>query len=198
MAYCAASDVKTYLGLTGADDDTLLAALVTRAQKWIDDYTGRVFESSTTATTRRFTVGKHTDGRMLFLDEDLSSVTAVVNLADASATQTISATEYVTHPRNRTPYYALELLGSSNKSWDYADDPEMGITVSGRWGYSTSAPADIVHACVRLAGYMYRQKDAQVYDTTIVPGSGEMIIPKGIPLDVKQILDPYRQKVSVW
>lgn len=196
MAYCTTQNVKDYLGLSSTGDDTLIAALIVRAQKWLDTYTGRVFESST--GTRRFTVGKDTDVRTLYLDEDLVSVTAIVNKADAATTETISASEYTLMPRNRTPYYAIRLLDSSDKDWDYDDDPEMGITVSGAWGYSTTPPSDIVHACVRLTGYLYRQKDAQVYDTTVVEGAGVTQIPVGIPKDVQIILAPYVKKIAVW
>lgn len=196
MAYCTTQNVKDYLGLSSTGDDTLIAALIVRAQKWLDTYTGRVFESST--GTRRFTVGKDTDARTLYLDEDLVSVAAIVNKADAATTETISASEYTTLPRNRTPYYAIRLLDSSDKDWDYDDDPEMGITVSGAWGYSATPPSDIVHACVRLTGYLYRQKDAQVYDTTVVEGAGVTQIPVGIPKDVQIILAPYVKKIAVW
>lgn len=199
MAYCTSSDVKTYLGLgNSTGDDVLIGALVTRAQKWIDTYTGRTFESSTSPTTRRFTVGKDTEGQVLYFDEDLYSITAITNIADAVTTETISSSEYITLPRNRSPYYAIQILDSSDKMWDYDNDPEKGVTVSGRWSYSASAPADVVHACVRLAGYLYRQKDAQVFDTTVIEGAGVTQIPQGMPRDVKLILDPYVKKVVVW
>jgi len=81
MAYTDAATLKTYLGVSGAGDDTLLTALIARAQSAIDAYTSRTFEASAD-TTRKFTVGKDTDGRKLYLDEDLSSITAIVTNAD--------------------------------------------------------------------------------------------------------------------
>lgn len=195
MAYTTAALLKTYLGVTGSGDDTLLTALIARAQSAIDHYTGRTFEASAD-TTRKFTVGVDTDGRMLYFDEDCAAITTVkTNADDGSGGTTIASTEYVTHPRNRTPYHAIDLLSSSSNSWTYTTDPEAGITVAGKWAYSTTAPDDIVHACIRLAGYYYRQKDAGVFDTTAIPDMGVIQVPQGIPRDVQLILNPYRKAV---
>jgi hypothetical protein len=195
MAYTTAALLKTYLGVTSATDDTLLTALIARAQSAIDHYTGRTFEASADST-RKFTVGVDTDGRMLYFDEDCAAITTVTtNADDGSGGTTIANTYYVTHPRNRTPYYAIEILSSADYSWEYTNDPTAGITVTGKWAFSTAAPDDIVHATLRLAGYYYRQKDAGVFDTTAIPDVGIIQIPQGIPKDVQMILNPYRKGV---
>jgi hypothetical protein len=194
MSYTTSSQVKTYLGTTSAADDTLILSLITRAQAAIDIYTGRKFEHSSVGATRYFTVGKDTYGRVLVLDEDLCKIDEIITDADGTPT-TVLSTEYVARPRNIKPYSEIKLLSSTTKSWTYTDDPETGITVTGKWSYSTDAPADIQHACVRLAAYYYRQRDAQVFDVTAVPDAGIITVPKGIPADVKMILDPYRRIV---
>ena len=189
-AYATSTDVRQYLGVTSTSDSALMTALVLRAQTAIDNFTRRTF-ASTGNTTRRFTVGKDTDGRKLYFDRDLITVNAIVNLADSTATETVSTGHYITMPRNTGPYYGVELRSNSTIAWDYETEPEMGITVSGKWGYSTVAPADIKHACVRLAAYFYRQKDAQVFDVTASPATGQITVPQGVPADVKLILAPY-------
>ncbi len=65
--------------------------------------------------------------------------------------------------------------------------------MTGKWAYSTTPPDDIEHACTRLAAYMYRQKDAQTFDTTAIPDAGVILVPQGIPKDVKMILDHYKK-----
>ena len=191
MAYTTAALLKTYLGVSGSGDDTLLTALIARAQQAIDTYTGRTFEASAD-TTRKFTVGEDTNGRMLYFDEDCAAITTVTtNADDGSGGTAVASTEYVTHPHNRTPYHAIELLYSSSNTWTYTSDRQNGVTVLGKWAYSTSAPDDIVHACLRLAAYYYRQKDAGSFDTTAIPEAGIIQIPQGIPRDVQLILNPY-------
>lgn len=190
--YCTVADLKTYLGITGAADDTLLTNLLSRAQKAIEVYTGRVFKCAAD-TTRKFIVGQDTEGDTLYFDEDLCQVTSVSNDADGTPRALTKDTDYVTLPRNRTPWYGFKILTSTSEFWDYTDDPETGVTVTGRWAYSITPPDDIVHACIRLAGYFYRQKDAGVFDVTAIPDAGVIQIPQGIPRDVKVILDGYRK-----
>ena len=193
MAYTTWSDVKAYLGTTAttqSSDYSLISDLRIRAQKVIDIYTGREFDGS--ATTRYFTVGEDTDGRELYLDKDLCKITKIKSNCDGT-TVTINSTEYITLPRNETPYYMIRLLSSTTNSWDYTDDPENGIQIKGSWYYSTSIPEDIQQAAVRLTAYYYRQKDANVFDVTAIPEAGVIEIPQGIPRDVKMILDPYRK-----
>ena len=192
MAYCTNTLVKTYLAISGSGDDTLLTSLIARAQAAIDRHCGRTFEAAAD-TTRKFTVGDDTDQEMLYLDEDLCAITTVTTDADGDADVLTVNTDYVTVPRNTTPYYALKILSSSDYYWTYTTEPENGITVLGRWAWSTTPPDDIVHACVRLAAYYYQQKDAQVFDTIAVPDAGVITIPAGIPADVKLILMPFRK-----
>lgn len=190
MAYLTNTELKTYLGVTGAGDDTLLTNLISYAQKAIESYTGRVFEAAAD-TTRKFTVGEDTDEEILFFDEDLCAITSIITDADGSSPVTLTTAEYVTQPRNTTPYYAIKLLPSCAHSWTYSTDPQTGITVTGKWAWSTTVPNDIKHACTRLAAYFYRQKDAGVYDTTAIPDAGVIQVPQGIPRDVQLILNPY-------
>lgn len=192
MVYCTNELVKTYLGVTAAGDDDLIDDLIDRAQAAIDRHTNRTFEAAAD-TTRNFTVGDDTDGPELYLDEDLCAITTVTTDADGDVDTLTANVDYVTVPRNTTPYYALKILSGSSYSWTYTTEPENGITVLGRWAWSTAAPDDIVHACVRLAAYYYQQKDAQVFDTVAVPDAGVITIPQGIPADVKLILAPYRK-----
>lgn len=190
MAYCTNTDVKTYLGISGSGDDTLLTALCTRAQAMVDRYCNRTFEASSN-TNRTFDAVRDVSGRVLYLDEDLASINSVTN-GDAT---TVTAAQYVTEPRVATPYYALRLLDSVNISWTYTTDHENAITVSGKWAYSTAAPADIVHATIRWAAYLYRQKDASTFDVTAAPDLGVITVPQGIPADIEKLLAPYRKVV---
>uniref|UniRef100_A0A6M3J628 Uncharacterized protein n=1 Tax=viral metagenome TaxID=1070528 RepID=A0A6M3J628_9ZZZZ len=51
----------------------------------------------------------------------------------------------------------------------------------------------IVQAVKRLAGYLYKQKDSQVFDVTAFPEAGVMEIPQGLPRDVKLLIPMYRK-----
>ena len=186
MAYCTTADVKDYLGISGTGDDTLIGTLVTAAQEVIDSHTRRTFEASGD-TTRYFDYSHECiDGDLLYLDQDLCSITTVTN----GDSVVVAAGERTTLPKNDTPYYAIRLLSDSGVYWTYDDEWMDSISIIGKWAYSTTAPADVKQACIRLASYMYRKKDAQMYDVTAIE-AGVVIRPFGMPPDIKAILKPY-------
>ena len=191
MAYITLATLKTYRGVTKTSEDALLGDCITRAEAQIDSYTGRCFAAPTTAATHYLDAVRDVsdDKRTLYLDDDLYSVTAVIN-GDG---ETVNSTAYVTEPRHDTPYRSLRMKSGASTYWTYDDNQEDAIQVGGRWGYSATPPADIQQATIRLASYIYAQKDAAVFDVTAMPDMGMMIIPQGLPRDVKEILDPYRR-----
>ncbi len=191
MGYATLSEIKDYLGISSSADDGLLGDMLERAQGIIEAATGRVFEAASN-TTRSFDALADVVGGVLYLDEDLAAVTTITN-GDEGAT-TISSNQYVTEPRNQTPYYAIRLLDSSNLSWQFTDDPEDAISISGKWAYSESAPADIVQATLRLAAFLYRQKESNAdVDRTMQLADGSIVLPSGLPRDVLAIIYRYKR-----
>ena len=154
MAYIDASSLKTYLGVSGSGDDTLLGTFITAAQEAVDQYFLRTFEASTN-TTRYFDAVRDVSGRRLMLDRDLCSINSITN-GDGT---TVTVAQYTTYPRNDTPYYAIDILKSSGINWQWEDDSEGAIAVSGKWAYSTTAPTSVVYLTKWLAAFMYRAKD---------------------------------------
>ena len=190
MAYASLSDLKAYLGIATATttDDALLTSLIGRAQKVIESYTGRSFEA-TTATKYFFT--DSIEGRWLYLwGYDLLTVTTLTN-GDGVV---ITSDQYRLEPRNESPKYAIRL--NEDYTWEF-DDSDDEISIAGTWGYAATAPEQIAHACVRLAAFMYRQKDTSAdIDRPLVTGDGVTIMPSAIPQDVKSILDNYRRRIA--
>lgn len=179
--YASLTTLKEYLGLLEPNEtghDQLLNRLLTAATNTIEATTNRVFNASTT-TTHGFDAEDLQDGE-LWLDGDLAELVSVTN-GDGSA---LDLATVRTIPRNSTPFHGL-------RSTYLACTDDQSLLVAGKWGYSTTPPAAIEQACVRLAGYWYRLKDAQVFDVTANPETGQLAIPKGLPADVKHLLEPY-------
>lgn len=193
MAYASLNELKIYRGMTAANtaDDDLLTDLISAAQSQVESYCGRVFEAAAIASTRYYdAIEDVSDDKLtLYLGTDCASITAVTNGDDTS----LASTDYVTQPRNGAPYHAIKLKSGGAYAWTYDDSPENAIEVKGKWAYSETAPAAIRHATIRLAAYMYAQKDASTFDITALPDAGVIQIPQGMPADVKQILEPYRR-----
>lgn len=187
--YCGVVELRDYLGVSSTTDDALLNSFILAAKRIIDDNTGRTFEASSDST-RYFDAIQDVQGSTLYLGHyDLCAITTITN-GDGT---TLNTDHYVTEPRNGTPYYAIKLKASAGKSWVYMTDPENAISITGRWAYSTTAPDSIGHACKRLAGYLYRQKDnAGDLDRALVVGNST-ILPNQIPSDIRMIIQPYRK-----
>lgn len=195
MAYCTTADVKAYTGITATADDTLIGLLIARAQSMIDNETQRTFEAASD-TTRHFDADLDTTDYLLDWTHyglDLCQITSVTN-GDGTV---ITSNQYVTEPRHATPWYGITLKASTGLWWmpDANADSQNAIAIVGRWAYSITPPDDIKHACIRLATFLYRQKDSGVFDVVMVPGSGEMIVPQGMPKDVAVVLQRYRRLV---
>lgn len=188
MAYITTAELKEYLGIDGAGDDSLLDGIIDNAKGIIDRYCNRTFEA-TADTTRYFDAIYDVDGQYLVLDGDLSAITTLTN-GDGAVLTTAS---YVTEPRNTTPYHRVRLKSASGKAWTYTTDHEGAISIAGKWSYSVTPPDDIVHVCTRLAGYIYHQKDnAGELDRAVIAGNAT-ILPVQLPGDIRLMLAPYRK-----
>lgn len=194
MAYASLAELKAYVGIpTGTTvDDTLLTALLARAQAFIESPagTGRVFEAASD-TTRYFDAQRDVDGRTLYFDDssDLCQLTSVVNDG-----VTIPLSAIALEPRNATPYFGLTLKLGLDYEWDWDTTPEGAIAVTGRWAYSVTAPLDIVHATIRLAFTYYRQRDnAMDIASPVMSSDGVAIMPTAIPRDVLDTCMRYRR-----
>lgn len=188
MALCSTADVTAYLNITSTGENTLIGTFVDAAQAMIERYTGRKFDV-TQDSTRYFNPIIDVRGKALHFDGELAQAPTTVVNGDGV---TVTAQQYATEPKNQAPYYGLRLLQSGGVAWTWATDPEGAIAVTGRWGYSTAAPADVKHACIRLAAWLYRQREnAPEADRTITTITGDTLRPMRMPADVESILAPY-------
>jgi len=174
MAYATLAQTKQYLGITGTSEDALLTRLIDAASAAIDRYTGRRFVASTaTKKIRR----EYVVGDVFFLPDDLRSLTQVVT----DEGDTLLPSDFVPFD----PPVRLLRVKNDAPSWSI----EYTADVTGQWGFSTSAPDDIVQVCIRLASWMYRSKDAQVFD--VAGQEGLNALSTRMPRDITQMLDPY-------
>lgn len=187
--YCSLQQTKVYLDIDAATDDALLTDLIRRAGALIDTHCRRTFEAPL-ATTRYFdpTDARIVRGARLYLDKDLCQIVTITNGDD----EEVVAADYVTEPRNETPYYAITLRSQSGLTWTYDDDSENAISINGFWAYSVAPPDDIVQACVRASAWLYKQRDG-AFGQTARPEIGIIETPLALPPDVRELLKPYRR-----
>lgn len=198
MAYTTLANVRTYLKFNASEtgDDTLLTGLIPHAQMLIDNYVGYAFEASAD-TARKFDAisdlahtprAKTFYARTLYFDTYLAQLTSVV-----FNNTTLQSADYVFEPRNQAPYYAMTILASSPRFWDFDDDSENAITVTGRWAYSVTAPHIIEQACIELVAYMYNKRFQTEGDAPDTSPDGAVM--SMMPRYVMNYLAPYRKMV---
>lgn len=190
MAYATLQQLRDYLKIPTAqtgEDTSLLTPSIVRAQSIIERITSKVYEASGD-TTKRFDAVRDTDGRLLFFDNQwIASITTVTN-GDGVV---VASSDYVTEPRNSTPSYGIRLKDDANVVWTFTSSPQDAIVVVGKWAYATSAPDYIVQATIRLAAWLYRQKDNATGDADrpLLTGDGVTIMPQALPADVLRLLE---------
>jgi hypothetical protein len=186
--YTTTAALKSYLRITSTADDALIASLITRASIMIDNHCGRWF-SAKTMTRSYDAVGYHITGRLLLLDADLLTVTTIIN-GDG---MNISPMAVLLRPINWPPYFGISLTQSSGLHWTYLDDPEGAISISGTWGYDAVTPEPVVQAAIRLASWLYRQRDTGAEPVAEPQPDARGVIrpPAHLPVDITQMLMPY-------
>lgn len=187
-AYASTGDFKNYARITSTDttDDGVISDILSAASKLIDSETRRTFYPRT--ETHYYDVP---DGSTLYIeDDDLLSITTLTN-GDSTV---LTTTDYILLPANSYPKYGIKLKDSSDYSWEEDSDgnDEQAITILGSWGYSTTAPADIVEACLEIATAFYHRRfgENMAAESTLTAG-GVMITPRDIPASARSIIANY-------
>jgi hypothetical protein len=176
MSYATLVDLKTYLGIVTNDADALLNACLQRAEATLDAHFSARFEATT--MTRRYTRSA-VRGPWLILDHPVLVVTEIKN-GDGAV---LPSTAYRLGTPNSSPHYAIVLTDPAYR-WITDDD----IEVVGSWGYTVAPPASVTQATLRLAAFLYRQKDAQVFDVVAEPSLGTLTVPAALPRDVQTLI----------
>ena len=184
MAYATKETLQSWAGYTDGVEETLLDDLLGKAKAIIDNYTQTTFDvgADTDQTYTRYKsnpTGGQFNGRALYFHDWL---------ADEATSITDSPT-VVYLPEDGPPYYGCFLVDGS---WAYPT-----VTINGLWGFSESGsvPEDIEMACLRLAKWLYEMKDTTQGSAAVITPEGRVLMPEGLPNDVKTLLEPYRKVV---
>jgi hypothetical protein len=112
MPYLTVEELKAHLGITETGDDPLLQEAIDDAAATVNAQTNRVFEAQTTTRFYRRESLLESNRAVLWLNDDLLTVTTLLN-AD-SANTAITTGQYWLLDRNLgPPYHAIELLANS-------------------------------------------------------------------------------------
>lgn len=146
--------ISTYLNIDAPDEKVTPFVLAT--QKYIENYTRRVFKADETATAR---VYDGNDRQVLYIDDciSVSTVELGTNMwGDSFSTISASGTDrYYTLPRNATAEEVpINAIGLRNKTWIWGHGNHQ---ITAKWGWSESVPKDIEFAATVIASGMFYQ-----------------------------------------
>lgn len=202
MAMPTVSDIKTYLGLTGSSDDTLLAQCLSDAIAKAEKDTGRRFAAASNTTTRYSTDGQ---ASIVIHDRPYSDANRVVTLGGVTMTE---GTNIWFLPDRRDPSISatiqLRHFDTSRSDW-YKVDPQWWDKNldNGKWFNGT--PNDLVIA--GLIGHPFLSDDpagairrlaAWFYWRAKSGASGFVTSPTGETIELAQEPGGYADFVRDW
>lgn len=198
MAYTDQTSIENYL-LTDIDASfsTQITTWISAVQKWIDNYTDRTFEAST--TTKKY------DGKSkhFLMVDDLLSVNTLWFVSNDSTsdanTNSLATTDYYLYQNddpNKTPYNKVVL--NPNGSYQTFDWGLQNIWIKGSWGYSTTVPEDIKMVATKLVGAIINTgKDGNVRSFSEGDYSVTFSNLLNSDLSIKQVLDWYKKPSKI-
>lgn len=161
------TELKTYLGKTGTDDDVLLASVASNATAMAERHTGRFFAVASNVTTRYSTDGQ---ASLTIHDRPYNDATRVVQVQGAAYTE---GTNVWFLPDRRNPdvvntvqlrYYDRDwYVRSFNwfdanldnpRSWMSGGGAPNDLVITGTVGHPVTPP-DVKMAVLELAAWLY-------------------------------------------
>lgn len=197
--YCTVAELNEYLlgtGKTQALQAGNFAAAVSSASRFVDRYCGRRFYVDDAVSARVFTADHYTE----ILVPDIATATDLVLKTDEDVDgvyETVWQIGSFTGAGFRLwPYNAaadVEMLEPFTRIRAIATAfpiGELAVEVTALWGWP-AVPADVHQATLLQAARFWKRKDA----TLGVGGAAEtgfFELRKSLDVDVKNLLDPYR------
>lgn len=187
--------LQARLGIGDSQDDAMLEASLTAITREIEQYTRHVYYATT--ATRVYTP-THASWLLLPPGHDLLSVTALKTDEDDDRVYeaTWATTDYDLEPANNgvdgLPYWAV----CTRTSGQYAFPAGIarGVSITGSWGFSTTAPDTIREACLLQCQLAYNaSKTSGQFPAGAQPGEyGMSMAGAGLHPYVRRMLDPFR------
>jgi hypothetical protein len=181
------------------DYDYVLSEMITSASRLIDREVGgwpNYFIATTTDETRYFDGSGDIEQPIDPMTELTSvSVSETGGRAATDYTDWTEDTDFYVWPYNYASIGApIQKLIVDNDSGDkgkfYAE--RKGVKVIGKFGYSTTVPADVKQAAKIQAMRWFMRSKQSYQDTSASERLGQMLYTQSLDPDVKRILQPYK------
>ncbi|MER5252906.1 phage head-tail connector protein [Streptomyces sp. NPDC002855] len=160
--YATTAELKTRLGVTDANDDTLLGQALSAASVGINKFCRRQFNDAGSASARVY----YPLHNRLVLVDDFHTTTGLVVKSDSSDSGTFdlthASTDYQLEPLNGMqdgvpgwPYWKVRMVDSQT----FYGGRRPSVEVTARWGWA-AVPPPIKEATLALAEEVFKMKDS--------------------------------------
>lgn len=155
--YATVGELKNWIGITDATDDTVIASVLDEASRDIDAHCGRFFYQTAAATVYYFTA---VDSWRLLLPDCVSlAAVATDTTGDRTYGTTWAATDYDLTPDNAAalaePYTTLEVAPQG--SYRLPVGVRKGVKLTGVWGWP-AVPDAVKTACLLRASWLFQRR----------------------------------------
>ena len=135
--YTSRERVKRAATINGTSNNEQIDRIIEASSREIDRSTRRNFIPKTATKTYRYPRIVPLPSWVIWLNEDLQSVTTLQTKAQDDTPTTIASSDYFLEPNNfGPPYNRIEIDQSSSAAWESGNTPQRSISISGIWGYS--------------------------------------------------------------
>lgn len=137
---CSREQVKRAVKIFGSDQNSIVDRLIDGESRRFEAETRRYFIPRTESRYYRWPQRDMPSG-VLWLDQDILSVTSLKAQAQDATPVTIPAADYFLEPINQPPYNRVEIDLSSSSVFASGSTPQRSVEVVGVWGYSGTTKA---------------------------------------------------------
>jgi hypothetical protein len=175
------ANVKSWLGVSSAADDTLLTRLVSGVSAWIQEWLGRTIASSS------YTEKLNGNGKavLAFLNYPVTAVASVtVDGVSIPARTSVAGSGYS---------FDSEFLYLDGYAFNSG---RQNVVIQYTAGYA-STPADLEQAAIELIALRYKDRDRIGVSSKSIGPEHTTFFLKDFPDDVESVLWSYRRVVPV-
>lgn len=187
MSIVSLAEAKSYIGLTGTQDDALIAGLIPAAEAKMERDTGRVFAYSSNVV-RTYS----TDGQALVAIRDVPAVGSNARVVKLNGVTQTQGTGYWMLPDRRNPEVStsiqlryFDMTGSwwlAEPQWfdrnldsgRFPNGSPLDLEITGAEGFPTPVPGDVRQMELAIVELMYWQNKAGA-SGTVATTTGDLI-----------------------
>jgi hypothetical protein len=169
--YISRERFKSAASISGGQFDDAVDRVIEASSRDVDRWTRRHFIPKTQTRVYRYPQERPGLSTVIWLDQDLLSVTTLQTKAQNTSPTTISSSDFFLEPANPEPdgnsrYNRIEIDESSTAAFEAGDTPQRSISVAGSWGWSNST---------KTSGSVDDSGGISSSDTTLVVSDASLI-----------------------